>query len=788
MPLRSKLHARTHACDIAKKPLLVACLLLVSANATHNHTTSNQPSIAHAIYQPHRQQGRLPQTSAPTHYHHQHPLEVNRKKTHVHTNTFTRRTASNTIMTMSSARLLACLLVASLAVAGVHSSEEAAHSAEVIFHYCADNCPSMNETHLADVDLQAIINTIHAVAEDRQDYVLGITDGDHHDDHDHDEEDMPEAFAPACWNGTDIVNVLGVARVTTDAIDRASAYMLLASINSTTNCSSSLTDTFLSYAPPESGTIDEQIRSATTSIYSLLGLEPSKHISKESDGHAHDHAEEEEGDVHDHVDDGHDDHEGEDNHEDDHEDEGTHEEHMEAECVPVDELVMNATAATSTLQERVAFISTHIVAMALGDHCFLPKRHNHTAFVEAVFATFAGTDGLMDADEMLVLYTDLGLTGSASADSHDGHAHARRRRATKTTSSVPCLQPSELAAVFGYNLPVTEDEFATLAVAVVAMVDGEHVLIFMMSMAVASLFSDAILHLIPHSFGLHAHEETGAHAHEEEGDPYEFIWKGCLVLVGFYVFFMLEVAIAKLIGGIAHEHHQGRHHEDSPHGSPEPSQRMSSIGDALTASEETSFNDKSTDAILPMNGHNHSTQASEKPHNTSGHEDHHHHHHHHGTQRSTGWLILLGDAIHNFVDGLALGTAFSASTTVGISTTIAILLHEVPHEIGDFAVLLDSGFSVKRALVYNFFSQMTAILGGVIGTAASATEEVQQWILAAGAGLFLYVALSDITPHVLHYIISAASFKKALLLANGGFAVGFLVIILLARYEEDITL
>lgn len=102
-------------------------------------------------------------------------------------------------------------------------------------------------------------------------------------------------------------------------------------------------------------------------------------------------------------------------------------------------------------------------------------------------------------------------------------------------------------------------------------------------------------------------------------------------------------------------------------------------------------------------------------------------------------------------------------------------------------VLLDSGFSVYKALLFNFISSLTAIVGGIIGVAASTTDEAQQWILALAAGLFLYVALSDITPHVLHYTISSKSFSSALLLMHGGLALGFLVMILLARFEEDIS-
>ncbi|CAG2218925.1 Zinc transporter ZIP10,Zinc transporter ZIP6,Zinc transporter foi,Zinc transporter ZIP12,Zinc transporter ZIP14 [Mytilus edulis] len=104
------------------------------------------------------------------------------------------------------------------------------------------------------------------------------------------------------------------------------------------------------------------------------------------------------------------------------------------------------------------------------------------------------------------------------------------------------------------------------------------------------------------------------------------------------------------------------------------------------------------------------------------------------------WMVIVGDAIHNFADGLAIGAAFSKDITVGLSTSIAVFCHELPHELGDFAALVSSGLSIKRAMVLNFISSLTAFLGLYIGILASSNDVARSWIFSAGAGMFIYVA------------------------------------------------
>jgi zinc and cadmium transporter len=110
-------------------------------------------------------------------------------------------------------------------------------------------------------------------------------------------------------------------------------------------------------------------------------------------------------------------------------------------------------------------------------------------------------------------------------------------------------------------------------------------------------------------------------------------------------------------------------------------------------------------------------------------------------------LILVGDAVHNLIDGFAIGAAFAEGGTLGISTALAVIAHEIAQEIGDFAILLDSGLSRRRALTYNIVSSLTTIPAAAVAfAAASFAEEVIPFVLAIGASSFLYIALADLVP------------------------------------------
>jgi len=113
-----------------------------------------------------------------------------------------------------------------------------------------------------------------------------------------------------------------------------------------------------------------------------------------------------------------------------------------------------------------------------------------------------------------------------------------------------------------------------------------------------------------------------------------------------------------------------------------------------------------------------------------------------------GWMVIVGDALHNFADGLAIGAAFVGSYSIGLGTVFAVFFHELPHEMGDFAVLLSSGMNVKQAMFWNLVSSFTCFIGFFGGVYLAKTETIQKWILGIAAGAFIYIALVDMLPEI----------------------------------------
>jgi zinc and cadmium transporter len=127
----------------------------------------------------------------------------------------------------------------------------------------------------------------------------------------------------------------------------------------------------------------------------------------------------------------------------------------------------------------------------------------------------------------------------------------------------------------------------------------------------------------------------------------------------------------------------------------------------------------------------------------------HSHDHEHGAHRSSGMLILAGDAFHNFVDGVLIAAAFLADFRLGLTTTLAVMMHEVPQEVGDFMVLLHAGYKRSRALLWNIAVSLTSVAGGVLGyLILDYAQPLVQYALALAAACFIYIAIADLIPHL----------------------------------------
>jgi zinc and cadmium transporter len=157
--------------------------------------------------------------------------------------------------------------------------------------------------------------------------------------------------------------------------------------------------------------------------------------------------------------------------------------------------------------------------------------------------------------------------------------------------------------------------------------------------------------------------------------------------------------------------------------------------------------------------------------------DGHQHEHGHDAHEAgrAGWMILVGDGLHNFTDGILIAAAFLANPNLGILTGLAIIAHEIPQEIGDFIVLLNAGFTRTRAYVYNLICSLMAVIGGLVGyvTLERATDWIPYVLVFASSG-FIYIAVSDLMPQMQRRATLRETIPQILLIGAGVVIVLFL--------------
>lgn len=232
----------------------------------------------------------------------------------------------------------------------------------------------------------------------------------------------------------------------------------------------------------------------------------------------------------------------------------------------------------------------------------------------------------------------------------------------------------------------------------------------LVSFATGALLGAALLGLIPHAV---------------EGAGMENVHEvGIALIAGIALFFILEKF---LLWRHCHDDHCSEHPIVEPHG----------------------------------HGHDHRGHV---------HHDHAGHDHAHADARkkASGALVMVGDALHNVLDGVLIAAAFLTDTHLGIVTALAIMAHEIPQEVGNFAVLLNSGASRRRALVLNLLTSLTAVIGGVIGFfALEQSLRALPFALAVAAASLLYVAVADLIPGLHRRVDARSSVTQVILIGLG---------------------
>ncbi|KAM4695768.1 zinc transporter SLC39A7 isoform 1-T2 [Rhinophrynus dorsalis] len=289
----------------------------------------------------------------------------------------------------------------------------------------------------------------------------------------------------------------------------------------------------------------------------------------------------------------------------------------------------------------------------------------------------------------------------------------------------------------------------------------ESLLKLLLSFASGGLLGDAFLHLIPHALEPHSHHEaveeshdSHAHGHSHGHSHSQMMSVGLWVLAGIVAFLVVEKFVRHLKGGHGHGHSHV-HRESS--------------GDDSKEEEEEEKKDSGTEGVRRRKKPSGSSQKAKKSKNESPPSE----------MTVSGYLNLAADFTHNFTDGLAIGASFLVSSSVGIVTTITILLHEVPHEIGDFAILVQSGCTKKKAMML----QLSTALGALAGTACSLLAEgigeaATLWILPFTAGGFIYIATVSVIPELLKDSRPSQSIMETF-----GMLLGVAMMVLIAQFE-----
>lgn len=516
-------------------------------------------------------------------------------------------------------------------------------------------------------------------------------------------------------------------------------------------------------------------------------------------------------------------------------------------CVGASDILREVSGLSGHEEKDVGAVLGHVLYHALKGHCFVtPSLPEESFFLDYIMEHLGSENFTVGELKSLMKSLKLGLDSEKDLehdhadhndqhqeDGHFNHDHADKRRkrsihehteehGTNTTWEQRCFSAEELMQIYGLsnnsssdlgrsNLarlspalvqqilsgactevtePLNPDIlskterylYATLANVVITLLSmfGIVVLLctscttifqlciqFCISLAVGSLTGDALLHLLPMFLGLHVHEEKNSkyhrHVHSEDGPP-DYVYKMLVVMAGIYYFYLMETLFSLVTyKDKQHQHHHHHEDESEPH--------HCDHGRVLEMYQQEKKQEKSQSVSkADLVG----CEDNEKPVKEYTRE-----------QRLLPYMITIGDSIHNFADGLAMGAAFSMSWKSGLATSIAVLCHELPHELGDFAILLHSGVSVRRALLLNVGSAMTSFFGLYIALSVATDVVTQQWIAAVTAGLFLYVGLADMLPTLVH--IDHRRPWMMFLLQNVGLLSGWAILLVLSLFEDKIN-
>eukprot|EP01041_Mallomonas_annulata_P009204 gene9204-19084_t len=277
-----------------------------------------------------------------------------------------------------------------------------------------------------------------------------------------------------------------------------------------------------------------------------------------------------------------------------------------------------------------------------------------------------------------------------------------------------------------------------------------------LAFAAGGLLGDVFIHALPHllskdqhSHGHHIEEcllgqdqnnahdnhcslasqgDSHGHGHGHGHNHFDSGLVGVQVLLGFIIFFIAE----KIVSRHVHSHNNIDNDTDS-NSTTTTTTSTSTSKQQLSQSKDGSESHSSP--ITHTHNHNHTTITNSPDMKSS--------------LGASGWLNLVADLMHNFTDGLAIGTSFASGKSLALATGLSVFFHEIPHEVGDVSILIQSGFTKKQAIFAQFGTAIAAFLGTVVGLLSQRHEALEQWLLALTCGGFVYIATVGVMPVIM---------------------------------------
>ncbi|OCT99938.1 metal cation symporter ZIP8 [Xenopus laevis] len=299
------------------------------------------------------------------------------------------------------------------------------------------------------------------------------------------------------------------------------------------------------------------------------------------------------------------------------------------------------------------------------------------------------------------------------------------------------------------------------------------ILTYFVGLAIGTLFSNAIFQLIPEAFGF-----------DPKVDNY--VPKAVAIFGGFYLLLFVERLLKLILNIYGEGVHNHLDIDQVPHQELQiesPASKLPNGG--IVYSNPT---------VAEPNGVNHLEHTSKVSSKDSMEEVHCCKVLKWTPLKNIGtlaWMITLSDALHNFIDGLAIGASFTLSNLQGLSTSIAILCEEFPHEFGDFAILINAGMSIPQALFFNFISACSCYIGLIFGILIGNNFEPSV-IFGIAGGMFLYIGLADMFPEMNEMLKGKIKGRRSDLIyfsiQNAGLLSGFAIILLITLYSKEIKL